>query len=404
MSESTAAPTSEELKHYNAVIVLADGAFFFGHGIGVEGQTVGELCFNTSITGYQEILTDPSYAGQVIVFTFPHIGNVGTNHEDIESVVPVAKGLVLRENITSPSNFRNEQALTDWLSVNDMTGICGVDTRALTRHIRLHGAQNATIAYVSSLEDVDIKELQALAADTPTLKGMELTKSVTCEKPHQWDEALWDIKSGYATQEGKKSYRIVALDYGVKRNILRSLAACDCELVVLPSTSSVDEIMKHQPDGVFLSNGPGDPEATAEYALPVIHELIEMGLPIFGICMGHQLLATALGAKTEKMFQGHRGANHPVQDQQTKKVDITSQNHGFTVSKEGLPDDIEVTHLSLFDQTVQGIASKSRPIFSVQCHPEASPGPQDIHYLFESFIQLVKEHQSKEQNVKEMKG
>lgn len=377
-------------KHITAALVLADGEVFFGQGIGKKGSCLGEICFNTGLTGYQETLTDPSYAGQIITFTFPHIGNVGTNDDDAESLKPAARGLVLREAITGESNFRSTSHLNDWLIANDLTGICGVDTRALTRHIRVHGAQNAVICYFSAKKGIDLDALQKQAQDHPSLHGMELAKEVTCKKNYSWKQARWTLENGHGTVTRPK-HKVVVIDYGVKRNILRCLAEVGCSIVVVPADTPAKNILAHKPDGIFLSNGPGDPAATGEYAIPVIKELIDSGLPIFGICLGHQLLSRALGCATTKMHQGHRGSNHPVQDLSDNKVEITSQNHGFVVTKNALDKDVEITHLSLFDDTIEGIRSKTRPIFSVQHHPEASPGPHDSFYLFERFVALMEE-------------
>lgn len=382
-----------------AALILADGSVFLGYGVGSQGETIGEVCFNTSITGYQEILTDPSYTGQIITFTFPHIGNVGTNDEDFESTKVAASGLILREAITNPSNFRSTAHLNDWLKQHGITGISGIDTRALTRHIRSNGAQNAAIVYVPDVIG-DAASLEAVVtklSDHPSMQGLELTKQTTCEKPRNWKQGTWQLSKGYAKQGGdaKDRLKVIALDYGAKDNILRCLAQAGCDVTAVPSGTSANDIIKENPDGVFLSNGPGDPEATAQYAIEPIRELVDAKIPTFGICMGHQLLARALGCETIKMQQGHRGSNHPVQDLQTKKVEITSQNHGFVVNSSALPEDVEVTHLSLFDQTIEGIRSKSKPAFSVQYHPEASPGPTDSHYLFDRFVELMKKNKKK---------
>jgi carbamoyl-phosphate synthase small subunit len=376
------------LEKLNSVVVFADGTVFYGKGDGNKGVTVGEICFNTAATGYQEIITDPSYAGQVINFTTPHIGNVGTNSEDIESDVIYAKAILIREPITTPSNYRNEISFKEYLEQSELICVSGVDTRAITRKIRIDGAQNVAICYADSLEDIDIEALKQEAANFPTLKNTELAKQVTCKNVTVWDEKHWTINQGYTKQESPE-YTVVAVDYGAKKNILRSLAEAGCKVIVVPADTPADIILKYKPDGVFLSNGPGDPCATAEYALPIISELLKSNLPIFGICLGHQLLGTALGCNTEKMTQGHRGANHPVQNLKTGLVDITSQNHGFVISETGLPSDIEVTHKSLFDGTIQGIKSATHPVFSVQGHPEASPGPHDSMYLFEQFVELM---------------
>ena len=374
---------------HTAVLVLADGTVFWGFGLGRAGSAVGEVCFNTAMTGYQEIMTDPSYAGQIVTFTFPHIGNVGANSDDIETTTPAARGLVIRQPITDPSNFRAERHLNDWLKAHDLVGIAGVDTRSLTRHMRQHGAPNGVVAHLPD-RGFDIDALLAQARAWPGLEGMDLARDVTAGQTYQWDETRWQLGQGYGRQ-ADPSVHVVAIDYGIKRNILRNLAQVGARVTVVPCTASFDEIMAHDPDGIFLSNGPGDPAATGAYALPVIKQLIASGKPIFGICLGHQLLGLALGAKTMKMHQGHRGANHPVKELATGKVEVTSMNHGFTVDIDSLPQGVEVTHISLFDGTLCGLKVKDRPIFSVQQHPEASPGPQDSYYLFDRFIDAVKD-------------
>ncbi len=357
------------------------------------GIRVGEVCFNTSITGYQEIMTDPSYAGQIINFTFPHIGNVGANLEDVETTTAAARGLVIRTDITQPSNWRAIQPLDTWLKSNDLVGLAGIDTRALTRRIRDGGAPNGAICHAPD-GNIDIAALLAMARDWPGLEGMDLALEVTTRQGYDWTETPWVQGEGYGSlSEGKR--RVVAIDYGAKRNILRTLAGHGCEVTVVPATATTEEVLRHKPDGVFLSNGPGDPAATGAYAVPVIKDLVATGLPVFGICLGHQLLSLALGGKTAKMPLGHRGANHPVKDLETGKVEITSQNHGFRVEPESLPDTVEVTHVSLFDGTNEGIKLKGKPVFSVQYHPEASPGPHDSHYLFERFISLIDQKGSK---------
>jgi carbamoyl-phosphate synthase small subunit len=371
----------------NAALVLADGTVFWGRGIGATGKAVGEVCFNTSITGYQEILTDPSYAGQIITFTFPHIGNVGANYEDIEATTPAARGLIIRSPITEAANYRANQPLDAWLKSHGIVGLSGVDTRRLTRLIRDRGAPNGVIAYDPDGR-LDLAAMRAEAAAWPGLEGMDLAREVTCRQSYDWTETSWRREGGYGLQEAPR-FHVVAVDYGAKRNILRMLAEHGCRVTVVPATASVEDIMRHRPDGVFLSNGPGDPAATGEYAVPVLREVIQSGKPVFGICLGHQMLALALGGRTYKMDKGHRGANHPVRDDVTGKVEITSQNHGFVVDPDSLPDGIGSTHTSLFDRTNEGLCLPDRPVFSVQHHPEASPGPQDSHYLFQRFIDLM---------------
>jgi carbamoyl-phosphate synthase small subunit len=372
------------------VIILADGTLFWGRGFGAETHTVGEICFNTSMTGYQEILTDPSYAGQIITFTFPHIGNVGTNDEDIETINPTARGLIVREDITNPSNWRVKKHFDVWLKGYNMPGIAGIDTRALTRRIRDLGAPNGVIAY-NAKGEFDLDALHKEAKSWPGLEGMDLAKDVSCTQSYKWDESAWNIKTGYGKQTNPK-YKVVAVDFGAKQNILRCLAAVGCEVVVVPGNSSAEDILAHKPDGVFLSNGPGDPAATGVYAVPMIQKILEKNIPLFGICLGHQLLGLSIGAKTRKMHLGHRGANQPVKDLTTGKVEITSQNHGFEVVAETLPKNAEVTHVSLFDGSNEGLRLKDKPAFSVQYHPEASPGPQDSHYLFERFVETIRNH------------
>jgi carbamoyl-phosphate synthase small subunit len=370
-----------------AVLALADGTLFWGRGIGAVGRAVGEVCFNTSQTGYQEIMTDPSYAGQIIGFTFPHIGNVGANPEDIETSTPAARGCVISADITEPSNWRAAQHFDAWLRSHNLVGMCGVDTRRLTRRIRDGGAPSGVIAHAADGR-FDTGGLVAEAAAWPGLEGMDLAKDVTCRQTYSWDETRWQLGAGFGRQTAPR-FHVVAVDYGAKRNILRCLADHGCRVTVVPATATTEDIMRHKPDGVFLSNGPGDPAATGEYAVPVIRDLIHVGLPIFGICLGHQILALALGGRTAKMQRGHRGANHPVKDLATGKVEITSQNHGFVVVPESLPPDVEVTHVSLFDGSNEGFRVQNRPVFSVQYHPEASPGPQDSHYLFQRFVRLM---------------
>lgn len=393
MTKAPDIPTPKQPSGATASIVLSNGTVIWGKGIGAEAVHVGEICFNTSLTGYQEILTDPSYAGQIITFTFPHIGNVGTNAEDIETINPAARGLIIREDITSPSNWRSSHHFNDWLKSHNMPGICGVDTRALTRMIRDNGAPNGVIA-VNYDGKFDIPALQAQAAGWCGLDGLDLAKDVSCTQRYDWTESLWKLGEGYGSQDAP-THHVVAMDFGAKRNILRCLAASGCKVTVVPATTSADDILAMKPDGVFLSNGPGDPAATGEYAVPTIKALLDKGLPIFGICLGHQMLALALGGKTTKMDLGHRGGNHPVQDLKTGKVEITSQNHGFHVLPESLPKNVEVTHISLFDKTNEGIRATDKPAFSVQYHPEASPGPEDSHYLFDRFIEMINDTKKK---------
>jgi carbamoyl-phosphate synthase small subunit len=376
-----------------ALLVLADGTILEGFGFGATGSAVGEVCFNTAMTGYEEILTDPSYAGQIITFTFPHIGNVGTNEEDIETVnmaaTPGARGVILNAPITEPSNYRATRHLNQWLTARGIIGLCGIDTRALTALIREKGMPNAVIAHEPSGK-FDIEALKREAREWPGLVGMDLVPMVTSGQRFTWDEGPWDINKGYTRAE-KTEFHVVAIDYGVKRNILRLLADVGCKITVVPAQTSAEEIMALKPDGVFLSNGPGDPAETGKYAVPVIREVIDKNVPTFGICLGHQMLGIAVGGKTVKMHQGHHGANHPVKDLTTGKVEITSMNHGFALDKESLPENVEQTHVSLFDGSNAGIALKNKPVFSVQYHPEASPGPRDSHYLFRRFADLMRE-------------
>ena len=398
------------------VLVLGDGTLIWGRGFGAEGAAVGEVCFNTAMTGYQEVMTDPSYAGQIVTFTFPHIGNVGANPEDVEAINPHALGCVVREDVTQASNFRATQRFDGWLRNNGRIGLSGVDTRALTRAIRIQGAPNGVIAH-SAKGEFDVEALRAQARAWPGLEGMDLAKEVSSTQSYKWDEGLWRLGEGYrqgvsitldtngeqgtpfvpSEVEGRAPGddpdtrpHVVAIDYGLKRNILRNLVAAGARVTVVPATATFDEVMAHAPDGVFLSNGPGDPAATGAYAVPVIRELLQIGKPIFGICLGHQLLGLAVGAKTAKMHQGHRGANHPVRRAEDGRVEITSMNHGFAVLTETLPDNAEATHFSLFDGSLAGLRLKDKPAFSVQYHPEASPGPQDSHYLFEHFVSQLR--------------
>lgn len=388
---STPAPWAEPLM--TARLVLADGTVITGRGLGAVGSAVGEVCFNTAMTGYQEILTDPSYAGQIVTFTFPHIGNVGTNPEDSETsnlaMRSGVRGCVLRADITAPSNYRAVEHLDSWLKARGIIAICGVDTRALTARIRTQGTPNAIIAHEPS-GIFDIEKLKAEARAWPGLVGLDLVPEVTTGQSYTWDEMRWVWGKGY-TRQLNPEFHVVAVDYGLKRNILRSLASAGCRVTVVPATTTAEEILERQPDGVFLSNGPGDPAATGKYAVPEIKRLIDRGLPLFGICLGHQILGLALGARTVKMHQGHHGANHPVKDFTTGKVEITSMNHGFAVDRDSLPADVEETHISLFDGSNCGLRLKGRPVFSVQYHPEASPGPQDSHYLFVRFVNMMRE-------------
>ncbi|MGF1639616.1 MAG: glutamine-hydrolyzing carbamoyl-phosphate synthase small subunit [Rhodospirillales bacterium] len=368
----------------DAALVLEDGSVYWGVGAGALGVAVGEVCFNTSITGYQEILTDPSYAGQIITFTFPHIGNVGVNPEDIEALTPAARGCVLRVPITEPANWRAAGHLRSWLKSHNLVAITGVDTRRLTRRIRDVGAPRGAMIHAPG-EDIDTLALRFMAERWPGLAGADLAKEVMCRQTYVWDETRWQPGRGYGRQTNPR-HHVVAIDYGAKRNILRCLADLGCRVTVVPGTATAADVLRHDPDGVFLSNGPGDPAATGAYAVPTIREICDRGLPVFGICLGHQMLALALGARTYKLHMGHRGANHPVKDLETGRVEITSQNHGFAVDRESLPATVIETHVSLFDGTNEGLRVAGRPIFSVQYHPEASPGPQDSHYLFERFV------------------
>jgi len=369
------------------VLALADGTTFWGRGLGATGEAVGEVCFNTALTGYQEILTDPSYAGQIIAFTFPHIGNVGTNDEDIETTTPAARGCVLSADVTEPSSWRAARPLGAWLRAHRLVGISGVDTRRLTRRIRDAGAPSGVVCHAADGR-FDPPALVAAAAAWPGLEGMDLVKEVSCRQTYAWDETRWAWGVGTGRQAAPR-HRVVAVDYGAKRNILRCLASAGCAVTVVPATSSAEDILRHRPDGIFLANGPGDPAATGVYAVPVIRTLIETGLPIFGICLGHQMLGLALGGQTRKMHCGHRGANHPVKDLATGKVEITSQNHGFMVIPESLPANCEATHVSLFDGSNEGFRMTDKPVFAVQYHPEASPGPKDAHHLFTRFVEMM---------------
>jgi len=386
---ATAQPSGALLRtRATAKLVLADGTVFEGYGFGAATEAVGEVCFNTAMTGYQEILTDPSYAGQIVAFTFPHIGIVGTNLEDIEALTPAVRAVIVRADAEDPSNYRSLAALHRWLALNNIPGIAGIDTRALTSRIREKGMPHGIVAHAPDGK-FDIAALTASARAFPGLEGLDLAKDVSCRQSYTWRETPWAWNDGYGDQQ-EPTWRAVVLDYGVKRNILRQLAGHGAEIVVLPADASFADVMRHEPDGVLLSNGPGDPAATGEYAIPTIKALVESGMPVFGICLGHQMLALALGAKTRKMAQGHHGANHPVKDLTTGKVEIVSMNHGFTVDRETLPKGVSETHVSLFDGTNAGIAVEGQPVFSVQYHPEASPGPMDSHYLFGRFVDAVK--------------
>jgi carbamoyl-phosphate synthase small subunit len=380
-----------------ALLVLADGTVLEGFGLGATGEAPGEVCFNTAMTGYQEILTDPSYAGQIITFTFPHVGNVGVNDDDTETVNAAAasgvRGVVLHAAITEPSNWRASRHFDAWLKARNIVGICGIDTRALTALIRDNGMPNAVLAHAPD-GVFDIARLKKLAAELPDMAGLDLVPLVTSAQRYDWDETPWQWPVGYGKREGA-AHKVVAIDYGVKRNILRLLSKAGCDVTVVPSTASAADIMALKPDGIFLSNGPGDPAATGEYAVPVIRELLDRKVPTFGICLGHQMLALAVGGQTMKMKQGHHGANHPVQDKTTGKVEIVSMNHGFAVDPASLPAHAVETHVSLFDGSNSGFALTDRPAFSVQHHPEASPGPQDSHYLFKRFVEMMDKEKAK---------
>jgi len=389
----SAAQPAWEARKATAVLVLADGTVIEGEGAGAEGIAEAEVCFNTAITGYQEILTDPSYAGQIVTFTFPHIGNTGANDQDLETYNTAAKagviGAIFKSPITEPSNYRSNKHFDQWLKDHGIIAMFGIDTRALTALIREKGLANAIIAH-NSEGKFDIDALKAKAKSWHGLEDLDLAKDVTAAKSAQWHEMAWNWADGFQTQDNPE-FHVVVLDYGIKRNILRLMADLSCKLTVLPASSTAQEVLKHKPDGVFLSNGPGDPAATGDYSVPTIRALIEADLPIFGICLGHQMLALALGAKTVKMHQGHHGANHPVKDHTTGKVEIVSMNHGFAVDGASLPDGVSETHTSLFDQSNCGLTLAGKPVFSVQHHPEASPGPQDSHYLFRRFVNTMRE-------------
>ncbi|MFC0685933.1 glutamine-hydrolyzing carbamoyl-phosphate synthase small subunit [Novosphingobium clariflavum] len=370
------------------VLVLSDGHVVWGRGFGAVGEAVGEVCFNTAMTGYQEVMTDPSYAGQIVTFTFPHIGNVGVNDEDLESRVDGAVGCVVREDVTLPSNFRSAGEFGDWLAAKGKVGLAGVDTRALTRRIRLQGAPNAVIAHDPNGE-FDIPALIKRAQEWPGLEGMDLAKIVSREVQEGWEGSTWELGQGFGAAQGDVLPHVVAIDYGAKDNIFRNLVKAGARVTVVPAETSLEAILALEPKGVFLSNGPGDPAATGEYAVPVIKSLLDRDVPVFGICLGHQMLGLAAGAKTSKMHQGHRGANHPVKRLTDGVVEITSMNHGFAVDNQSLPENVEETHVSLFDGSNCGIAIKGKKAFGVQYHPEASPGPQDSFYLFEKFVGML---------------
>ncbi len=387
-SQTGAGQSPHPAPHPTACLALADGTLFYGKGFGATGQQVAELVFNTAMTGYQEIMTDPSYAGQVVTFTFPHIGNTGVTPEDDETGEPVAAGLVVKWDPTEPSNWRATESLTAWLARRGRIGIGGIDTRRLTRAIRQQGAPHVALAHDPD-GVFDIAALVAAARAWPGLIGLDLAREVSCTQAYRWDETRWAWPGGFSRREGD-GLRVVAIDYGAKRNILRCLASAGCAVTVLPATATAEEVLAHDPEGVFLSNGPGDPAATGAYAVPMIQGVLARDLPVFGICLGHQMLALALGARTIKMNHGHHGANHPVKDLETGKVEITSMNHGFAVDSQTLPAGVQETHVSLFDGSNCGIRLADRPVFSVQHHPEASPGPQDSFYLFERFAAAMR--------------
>ena len=378
-----------------ALLVLADGTVVEGVGLGATGKAAGEVCFNTAMTGYQEILTDPSYAGQIVTFTFPHIGNVGTNEEDIETVN--AASALRRARLRAPNRHhrtgelaRHAATSIEWLKARGIVGIAGIDTRALTARIREKGMPNGIVAHAPD-GVFDVEALKREAAALPSMAGLDLVPGVTTGQSFTWDETTWRLGEGYGRREGEPAFHVVAIDYGIKRNILRLLADQGCRVTVLPATATAEDVLSRKPDGVFLSNGPGDPAATGEYAVPTIKAVVDAGVPTFGICLGHQMLGLALGGATEKMRQGHHGANHPVKDFTTGKVEIVSMNHGFALDRDSLPENVEETHVSLFDGSNCGIRMKDRPVFSVQYHPEASPGPMDSHYLFKRFVGLMRE-------------
>ncbi|MGB1399535.1 MAG: glutamine-hydrolyzing carbamoyl-phosphate synthase small subunit [Candidatus Puniceispirillaceae bacterium] len=371
-----------------AILFLEDGTAFYGTGFGAETTNVGEICFNTSMTGYQEIMTDPSYAGQIITFTFPHIGNTGTNGDDVETIQPAALGMIVRNDVTQPSNWRQDSHLHSWLKQHGLPGISGIDTRALTRTIRDNGAPKGVLCHRADGQ-FDLPALQKLVTDWPGLKGMDLASVVSTKKDFTWSTGSFDLETNSAPDR-KEGLHVVAMDFGCKQNILRCLVDAGCIVDVVSASASADDILARKPDGIFLANGPGDPAATAEFAVPEIKKLIDSNVPIFGICIGHQLLALAMGGSTSKMARGHRGANHPVRDLTTGQIEITSQNHGFCVDPDSLPENVEITHISLFDGSVEGLRHKDKPVFCVQYHPESSPGPHDSRHLFQRFVEMMK--------------
>ncbi len=384
-------------KFSSAILVLDNKTIFRGIGLGYQGEATGEVCFNTSLTGYQEIISDPSYAGQIINFTFPHIGNVGTNNEDIESDKIWTRGVILNSEITNASNYRSLKNLDEWLKKNKIVGITGLDTRSLTNFIRDKGAPKGTISN-NKFGKFNIKKLIKKTTNWPGLNGMDLAQEVSTRKNYTWKGLkTWSKEEGYK-KNNKIKFRVIAIDYGIKKNILRYFSNFNCEVKVVSCKESAENLLKLKPHGIFLSNGPGDPAATGKYAISTVQKLIKSNLPVFGICLGHQILALALNAKTKKMKLGHRGANHPVKNLMSKKVEITSQNHGFEVVKESLPKNVEITHRSLFDNCIEGIKLKNKPVFSVQYHPESNPGPQDSHYLFNDFIKEVKKYAKKKRH------